>query len=134
MAGYLVDTDVLVDFLRQRAPAVAFLRELAPEDSYVSVVSYAELYEGVARSRRPVEEQVRVERLTATANILGVDLDTARTFGQLRAELRSRGRMIADFDLLIAATAIRNDLTLVSRNERDFGRIDRLRLRVLRDT
>lgn len=49
-------------------------------------------------------------------------------FARLRAELRRQGRLIPDMDLLIAATALEEDLTLVARNFRHFERITGLKL------
>ena len=49
-------------------------------------------------------------------------------FARTRVELRRAGRLIPDLDLLIAATAIHHDLTLLTRNVRHFGRIPELQL------
>jgi tRNA(fMet)-specific endonuclease VapC len=50
------------------------------------------------------------------------------TFARIRRDLRDRGQFIPDFDLAIAATALHHDLTLLTRNERHFGRIPGLKL------
>jgi len=49
-------------------------------------------------------------------------------FAQIRGELRRKGQIIGDFDILIAATAIQHNLTLVTRNMKDYQRIPQLRL------
>ena len=50
------------------------------------------------------------------------------SFAHIRGELRARGQIIGDADILIAATALDNDLTLVTQNTRHFSRIPNLRL------
>jgi predicted nucleic acid-binding protein len=49
-------------------------------------------------------------------------------FAALRVDLRRRGQIIPDFDLLLAATALHHDLTILTRNARHFGRISDLTL------
>jgi len=60
--------------------------------------------------------------------ILGIDEEICRRFGQLRGSLRSAGKLVGDFDLLVAASALRHDLTLLTNNRRHFGRIEGLRI------
>ncbi len=58
--------------------------------------------------------------------ILGIDEDICRRFGRLRGSLRSAGQLVGDFDLLVAASALRHDLTLLTNNRRHFERIEGL--------
>ena len=62
------------------------------------------------------------------AEILGLDDETTRIFGRERGRLRSQSKMIGDFDLLIVATALRHDLTLLTNNRRHFELIEQLRI------
>ena len=57
-----------------------------------------------------------------------MDPETCEIFGQLKATLLNQGNLIEDFDIMIAATALQHDLTLLTNNSRDFARIDSLRL------
>ncbi|MGH7961054.1 MAG: type II toxin-antitoxin system VapC family toxin [Candidatus Binatia bacterium] len=63
---------------------------------------------------------------------VGVDDETCRIFGKERGRLRKAGKSIADFDLLIGATALRHGLTLLTNNSRHFSRIQGLRLESIR--
>jgi predicted nucleic acid-binding protein len=60
--------------------------------------------------------------------ILGIDEEICRRFGQLCGTLRSAGKLVGDFDLLVAASALRHDLTLLTNNRRHFERIEGLRI------
>jgi len=91
-----------------------------------SVVSLAELYEGVERSTESAAEEAAVQDFLSTVEVVGLDEETARIFGRERARLRTAGKPIGDLDLLIGATALRHGLTLLTNNRRDFDRLEEL--------
>jgi predicted nucleic acid-binding protein len=123
---YLLDTDWLIDYLHGRADAVSLVEQLAPDGLAVSAITYAEFYEGIILSPRREQHLQGLDEFVSSARVLDVDQEVARIFGEQRAALRKAGRLIDNFGLLIAATALRFGLTLVTRNVRDFGRIDGL--------
>ena len=125
---YLVDTDWLIDYLTERVDAVELIQGLAPSGLAISAITYAEFYEGIALSPHRAEHVEGLENFVNGAPVIDVDTDIARIFGERRAELRRRGLLIDNFDLLIAATALHFGLTLVTRNVRDFQRIDGLKI------
>ena len=95
----------------------------------MSVISLAELYEGVYYSRDPARgEDILQQFLAPDLAILGIDEETCKRFGRERGRLRAAGLMIGDFDLLIAATALQYDLTLLTNNRQHFERVEGLRL------
>ena len=112
MAGLLVDTDVFIDHLRGA-------RELTPgrHRLHYSVITRCELLSGAVGS-------ALVQRLLDPFRELAVDRDVAERAGRIRRETG-----IATPDALIAATAIAHDLTLLTRNRRDFEPVKRLRIR-----
>ena len=107
------------------------LRELRPDGLAVSVVSLAELYEGVQYSRDVEESQRRLSDYLEAVTILGVDEDTCKLFGRERGRPRAVGALIGDFDLLIGATTIQHNLTIMTNNRRHFERIEGVRLESL---
>lgn len=110
----LIETNIIIDFLRQRGPAVAYITALTDRPS-VSAVTVAELYAG-ARTRR---EEAHIERLLDGSNVLPVTLDIARTAGQHMKHFgASHG--LDDFDALIAATAEHHGLPLATLNVKHF--------------
>lgn len=128
IAKYLVDTDWVVFYLRGREPYVSTLRGLQKEGLAVSVISVAELYEGVFRAQDPQTREEGLARFLAGVVVLDVNKDVARVFGQLRAELRRQGLTVADFDLLIGSTAFYHDLLLLTNNRRHYEKIPGLQL------
>ena len=123
---YLVDTDWAVHSRRGHEAVRRRLVELQPRGLGLSIVSLAELYEGVERSQSPVAEEAAVQDLLALVQVVDLDDETARIFGRVGARLRAAGSPIGDLDLLIGATALRHDLTLLTNNRRDFERIEGL--------
>lgn len=126
--AYLVDTDWAIHHLNGHTAIIERLEALHPEGLGLSVVALAELYEGVYYSRDPEESGHKLNDFLDSVNIVGLDEETARLFGRERGRLRQAGAIIGDMDLLIAATALQYDLTLLSNNRRHFDRIDGLRI------
>ena len=118
---YLIDTDWVIDHLRDMEAITSKLEDLAPEGLALSIISLAELYEGVYYSRDPIQsEEVLRAFLDPDLTILGIDEEISQIFGRERGRLRQEGRNIGDFDLLIAATCRRHGLTLLTNNRRHF--------------
>jgi predicted nucleic acid-binding protein len=117
MSRLLLDTCVLVDYLRNYAPAVEFISQLDDPPS-ISAMTVAELYVGV-RHRR---EQARIESLLARLRVVATSADVARQGGIFRREYRSHGLDL--IDALIAATAQVHGARLVTRNARHFPMLD----------
>ncbi len=125
---YLIDTDWIIHGLRGEERVVRKLLELRIEGLAVSVISLAELYEGVYRSTDPVADERSLEDFLSGASVLEVSSEICRIFGGQRARLRKEGMLIGDFDILIASTCLHHDLILLTDNIRDFKRIENLRM------
>lgn len=125
---YLFDTDWFIDYLGDRAPATRQFDEIDASTFSLSVASLGELLDGVNGSRDPVGDRYELDQALRLVTLLDIDPPIAEIFGELRSLLRRTGKLIADLDLLIAATALRHDLTLVTRNRRHFDRIPGLQL------
>ena len=114
--SFLIDTDWVIDHFNAVAHVTRRLKELEPRGLGLSVITAAELWEGVYFSRDPKRSQVMLEEFLSGVVVLGLDEEICRRFGQLRGSLRKRGQIIGDFDLLIAASAVRLELTLLTNN------------------
>jgi tRNA(fMet)-specific endonuclease VapC len=120
---YLVDTDWVIDHLHGRAQVVRRLEELAPDGIGLSILSLAELYEGVYFSTTPQDNENALQDFLGGVDVLTLDDDICRIFAQERGRLRAAGMLIGDFDLLIGATALHYGLTLLTNNRRHFERL-----------
>jgi tRNA(fMet)-specific endonuclease VapC len=123
---YLVDTDWVIRHLNRKEQFTEKLKEFRPMGVGISIVSVAELYEGVYYSRDPVNSLSGLKRFLSWISVLGLDEEACKIFGQERGRLRQQGMMIADLDLLIASTCVRHDLTLLSNNRSHFERVNGL--------
>ena len=121
MTGYLVDTDWIIDALHGQHDALQTLVTINPKGVAVSVVSYGELYHGAYYASDPATALANIESFMRGKVLLPITAPIAVQFGIMRGNLsRQQRSQIGDMDLLIAATAIVHDLTLVTRNLRDF--------------
>ena len=127
MTGYLIDTSVIVGYLRGKEEAVKWLDSLEGEINS-SYICLAELYEGIARVEDSGSAEEAVQAFfSSLTNIYSVEENVARQFGILRAQLKKQGNVIEDLDLLIAATALVHDLTLITFNKKHFDHVNNLK-------
>ena len=128
MKSYLLDTSVIIDYLRGNPEVVSLLNSLEG-NIYSSYICMAELYEGVNRvSNSKKMAQIVMSFFATLSGIFGVDEQIAQKFGQIRADLKKKGNVIEDLDLFLATTCLVNDLTLITQNKKHFNRIDSLSL------
>jgi tRNA(fMet)-specific endonuclease VapC len=121
MAGKrLLDTNVVVALLDGDSEAAMELERT--DQTYLPAIVLGELQFGASHSRNPVANAARVDRFSATCRILSVDDETARHYGQIKSELRKKGRPIPDNDLWIAACARQHSLPLATR-DRHFAEV-----------
>lgn len=126
---YLLDTNVCVDILSQRYPAVAErLQRCSPEDLCISSVVVAELRYGADKSQRSAENHKLIDLLLGEIPCLDFDSSAASVYGRIRTDLEKRGEPIGPYDLMIAAHALSLRLILVSDNMREFRRVANLRV------
>ena len=88
----------------------------------------AEVYEGAHGQPQPESHLKRYRALLRPFRKLGLNERIILRFARLRADLRQRGQLISDFDILLAATALEYGLTVLTRNTRHFNRIPGLQL------
>jgi predicted nucleic acid-binding protein len=122
---YLLDTMVLSELRKKdRNPGVTqWLSDKSDRELFVSVVSIGEITKGIAQQEKRNEEFARILRqwlekllLLYRERILPIDIPIAKRWGELSAGVNN-------VDILLAATALEHNLTIVTRNERHFGHI-----------
>jgi tRNA(fMet)-specific endonuclease VapC len=126
--AYVVDTDWIIDHFNGIEQITRKLDEIRSAGLAISVVSLAELYEGVLYSRNPMQSKAVLQRFLAGVSILPIDEEVCEIFGRERGRLRQRAMAVGDFDLLIASTCLRYDLTLCTNNQRHFEMVNGLRM------
>lgn len=130
MSGFLLDTNVISEFNRRGGPdqrVKRWLENADPDSLYASVLTIGEIRFGIGLlppGKRRTELEKWIDRDLGEwfeGRILPVDRSIADRWGMLRAEARAKGRPLSVIDALLAATALQNNLTLVSRNVSDYS-------------
>jgi tRNA(fMet)-specific endonuclease VapC len=106
MINYLIDTDWIINYLFGQEKTFEKVEELKQHGIALSVISLAELYEGVYYSKNPEASQKGLEDFLEDISVLGIQDGICKIFGRERGRLRKQGNIIGDFDLLIAATCL----------------------------
>jgi tRNA(fMet)-specific endonuclease VapC len=126
---YLLDTDACIRILNGSSERlVARLREHAPSEMRLCAITKAELLYGARHSARVSENLKTLARFFEPFVCLAFDDICAEQYGSIRADLAGKGGLIGPNDMLIAAVARADDLTLITHNHREFSRIVGLRL------
>jgi predicted nucleic acid-binding protein len=128
---YLVDNDWIIDVLIGRIPAAReAIERLSDQGLAVSIITVGELYDGAYGYPDPERHLASFRAFLAPLPIVGLTDAIMELFARERSRLRRAGNLIPDFDLLIVATSLHYDLTLLTRNLRHFSpeRLPTLRL------
>ena len=123
---YLIDSDYVADYLSARPQATELLIALTKEGTTISLITFGEIYEGIYYGHNPQKTKDVFNRFLRSVDILPMTKPIMQRFAQIRGGLRRTGNIIGDFDILIAATALSHNLTLVTRNIKDYQRIPNL--------
>ena len=129
MNRYLVDTDWLIDVIHGQEDAIETLAALALNGVAISYITYAELFEGAYYARNRDRDLQALHDLLIGKDLLPLSLDVLERFAVLRGSLpRQHRQQLGDMDLLIAATALTHELTILTGNRRDFTLVPGLAL------
>ncbi|MHB1768010.1 MAG: type II toxin-antitoxin system VapC family toxin [Phycisphaerae bacterium] len=123
---YILDTDICIFALKQRMGVLRRLLQESPDDVAVSAMTQAELRFGAMKSNQAEKTMAQVDAFLEPLTVLPFDSEAAFKHAEFRYALRSNP--IGERDLVIAAVAGANRLTLVTHNARGFARITALNL------
>jgi tRNA(fMet)-specific endonuclease VapC len=128
-ARYLLDTNICI-YIRQSRPEEVRrrFRRLRPGEAALSVITYGELFYGAAKSTQRTTALDRLRELLRLLPALALPESAGEAYGSIRADLESKGEMIGNNDLWIAAHAVASGLVLVTNNEREFRRVRGLKV------
>ena len=125
---YLPDTNTCISLLRQKHPhLIARWRSAKVTDIVLCSIVVYELRHGAESSSDPAREHVKLDVFLGPFSSLPFDDACAVKCAEIRRALERKGETIGPHDLLIAAVALRHDLTLVTHNTLEFGRLSTLR-------
>lgn len=124
---YLLDTNIIIPFLTEDSWVQQKIRQAA--EVFIPVIVIGELFYGAKKSTRTAENIAKIEKFMFDNVILGCDTETARKYGDIKTQLKKDGRPIPENDIWIAALALQDELTLVSRDTH-FGYVAGLSLEV----
>jgi tRNA(fMet)-specific endonuclease VapC len=126
--AYLIDSDWTIDYLKGRPAASSLLTGLLSDGIAISIVTYAEVYEGIYSGGNRRAHEAALRGFLRVADLVSITMPIARRYARISGDLRAQGLLIPAPDLFIAATALHHNLTLVTRNRRHFARIPNLKL------
>ncbi|MBX2895147.1 MAG: type II toxin-antitoxin system VapC family toxin [Cyclobacteriaceae bacterium] len=123
MKKYLLDTNICIYFLSNEYNIKEKIEKAGLENCLVSETTIAELKFGAENSQNKEKNLKTIEAFLKKFSIIPI-YNSLDIYAKEKARLRKKGQPLDDFDLLIGATAISNDFTLVTRNISDFNRMD----------
>lgn len=131
MNQYLLDTNICIHYLKGEYDLKNKVLKAGFKNCYISEITIAELFYGVENSS-PTKyfrnmKMARDFELAFSDQTLPA-VTSFSIYAREKARLKKRGRIVSEFDLLIGATALRYDLTLVTRNTKDFANLAGIQL------
>ena len=128
---YLFDTSVVIDLLRQKIDTWNFLENHKKDEIISSSICKAEVMVGIYHSKsKNIESRKKLadDLFESFSEVVDFDDEMAEIAGRIKAKLLFSGKIIDDFDVLIAATAIAKNATVVTSNVKHFARVENLRI------
>lgn len=126
---FILDTNICI-YLIKKKPIQVFdkFKEFPLGSIGISSISLAELQYGIKKSNHPDKNQKALIEFLLPLEILYFDTSAAIEYGNIRADLEKKGKPIGPLDTLIAAQVKAAGLTLVTNNEKEFIRIEGLKV------
>jgi tRNA(fMet)-specific endonuclease VapC len=123
-----VDTSFLIALLRRNQDAEEKLESYLQDGEVISTtpICACELFAGAHKSKKRELEIKKVREFLSRMELLDFSIHTCERFGRLRGELESRGTIVGDFDIMIAAIALAHNQTVLTRDVEHFQRISGL--------
>ena len=127
MKKYLLDTNICAYFLNGKFNLEVKIENIGFENCVVSEITIAELKYGVEKSTHKEKNRKTIETFQTKFNVIPI-FPSLDIYAKEKARLKTKGKILDDFDLLIGSTAIFNNLTLITKNVSDFDRLENIEI------
>jgi tRNA(fMet)-specific endonuclease VapC len=124
---FALDTNTLIYFFKGEGDVAERLLATPPTQVAVPTIVLYELYVGIAKSSAPSRRTQQLQAMIDFVTILEFSSRAAKEGAEIRAALERAGTPIGPIDTLIAGVARANNSVLVTRNEREFSRVEGLK-------
>ena len=125
---YVLDTNTLIYFFKGIGNVSKHMLAQSPSELAIPTVVLFELEVGIAKSTSPLKRKSQLQEITSLVNVLPFGIAESKSTAQIRVKLEKKGLSIGPYDVLIAATAMANNMILVTHNQKEFVRIEGLRI------
>ena len=125
---YLLDTNICIYLINGNEILKKKICEIGLFSLSISNATLAELYFGAYNSQKVSANIKRIEAFKKNLNVYSDSDISAEAFGRFKSKLRVQGKIVEDFDILIASIAHANECILVTNNPDHFERIDELEI------
>ena len=123
MKTYLLDTNICIFYIKNHSHIVDKIKKVGFNACCISEITLAELLFGAENSQHIVKNRTAVQNIQNNFEIIPI-FEALDIYAKEKARLRKIGTPVDDFDLLIGATAIAHDLTMVTNNIKHFDRLE----------
>ena len=124
---YLLDTNICIYYFKGQFQLKEKIEKIGFKRFAISEITLAELIYGAEKSQKKIKNTEVVENFAERITIIPI-FDSIKIYGKEKARLKQKGTVISDLDLFIGATAIVNDMILVTRNVREFERMENIKI------
>lgn len=123
---YLLDTNICIYWFKGLSSIKTKIDSIDIDDITVSLITIGELLYGAHNSNNIEKNLLKISEFEDSIGVLPIDRDCLEAYAKIKSKLRSEGKILDDFDILIAATALVNNCIIVTNNTKHFERIDGL--------
>lgn len=124
---YLLDTNICIYFLKGQYQLNEKFDKVGFDKLYISEITLAELKYGAEKSNYPEKNRKVIQKISNQFKLIPI-FNSLDIFAREKARLKTEGKTVDDFDILIGATAIANNMILVTNNEKHFDRLKKIRI------
>jgi len=124
---FLIDTNICIYIMNNHPPEVVQkFRDIGVGNICISSITVSELHYGACKSTQIKKNLKRLEEFLSPFEIISYDENASKHYGQIRSYLEKQGNVIGPLDILIAAHALSENLTLITNNGKEFKRVKSL--------